>query len=138
VRKPDLTIYTLDREVYLERWHLIPRNTIFNIYYHVMSASDDDRALHDHKAHNISIVLSGGYWEHIKGKRVWRAPGSIVLRRAATPHRIELADGKQARTIFIKFPDFRRWGFTCPQGWVDAADFNDDSDGESRAGKGCG
>lgn len=121
---------------------MIPQNKIFNIYYHIMTASDDDRALHDHKSHNISFVLSSGYWEHIKGKRLWRKPGSTIFRSASTLHRIELARGTHgelhASSLFIKFPDFRRWGYLCAKGWVDAEDFNDDSDGTSKAGKGCG
>lgn len=142
-RAPDLTIYRQDGKTYIQRWHLIPHNRFFNVYYHVMHQSDDDRALHDHKAHNVSIVTFNGYWEHSKGRRIWRGPGSVVFRRAQTMHRLELEEtqwGIQgSSSIFIKLPDFRRWGYDCQdKGWVDAQDYNDDSDGVSKAGKGCG
>lgn len=148
-RKPDVTIGP-DDNPYMLRWFLIPRNPFFNIYRHHILRGDDDRALHDHRSWNISIVTSGGYWEFqpinpktyardlAAGHRdlhkgIFRQPGSIVFRRAATPHRLELRhewwslESKgptiPAKTIFIKGPDFREWGFWCERGWKRWQDF---------------
>lgn len=125
----------------MSRWHVLKRSRLFNIYYHQMHESDDDRALHDHRAHNISIVLSGGYLEHIKGKRLWRRPGSIIFRRGSTPHRIELPKKygveQQSTSLFIKFPDYREWGFHCRKGWVPADEFCRTVDGVSKETRGC-
>lgn len=103
-RPPDFAIGGWD-DPYLLRWYLIPRNPFFNIYLHKFLRDDDDRAMHDHPWHSLSIVLKGKYIEHInevktrKGKRlgVWleytirtRVSGNIVFRKATHKHRIEL------------------------------------------------
>ena len=77
---------------YLKRWYLLPRNKFFNLYLHKFLASDDDRALHDHPWWNISIILKGGYIEHLPYHPfgIMRNVGDIVFRRAEQAHRIEL------------------------------------------------
>jgi len=129
---------------YMLRWWRIARNAYFNIYYHFVLRSDDDRALHDHPWWNFSIVLDGGYYEHTieaggVEKCVWYGPGSVRFRRAGTfAHRLELArqhatgkpwtpDGMEmpVRTIFITGPVLRRWGFHHPDQWVDAYEWDD-------------
>lgn len=113
---------------YLFRWWRIPRNAIFNIYYHVLESSDDDRALHDHPWWSFSLVLSGGYLEErireggIREK-TWSASGMMTFRwTGRKAHRLELVSvATPARTIFITGPVTRRWGFHDPiHGWVDA------------------
>lgn len=49
---------------YLKRWHLLPRNTWFNVYLHYFVHGDDDRALHDHPWQSASLLLEGRYREH--------------------------------------------------------------------------
>ncbi len=145
-RAPDFVIGQADRP-YLRRWWIIPRNRYFNIYLHQILRSDDDRALHDHPWWNVSIILKGGYFEHMPAKRgpfkqtmKWRGAGSIVLRRARAAHRLELniepcayhggrnATEEQAVdcedynavpcwSLFITGPKIREWGFICPKGW---------------------
>lgn len=96
-RKPDFCIGDPDAP-YLRRWWVIPRNKYFNIYLHNILRSDDDRALHDHPWWNLSVVLKGGYFEHMPApensvfKQVmkWRGRGSIVFRKAKSSHRLEL------------------------------------------------
>lgn len=86
---------------YMHRWWRIARNAYFNIYFHIVLRSDDDRALHDHPWWNFSIVLDGGYYEHTIAdggvhRKVWYGAGSVRFRRAGTyAHRLELA----ARTV---------------------------------------
>ena len=123
-RQPDYVIGSLDRP-YMERWHILPRNTWFNIYLHKISKSDDDRALHDHRADNLSIVLKGAYVEVIapestshKGTYritaalpIKRKRGSIIFRKAEQPHRLIVEDGQPVWTLWLKFGDRRDWGF---------------------------
>lgn len=102
-----------DRSVpaYMLRWWRIARNAYFNVYFHIVLRSDDDRALHDHPWWNFSIVLDGGYYEHTiaeggVNKRVWYGPGSVRFRRAGTyAHRLELerkATAGMAMSEFVK------------------------------------
>lgn len=124
-----------DVPAYMHRWWRIARNAFFNIYYHIVLRSDDDRALHDHPWWNFSIVLEGGYYEHTieEGgvhRKVWYGAGSVRFRRAGTfAHRLELADDgyggeMPVTTIFITGPVLRRWGFHHPSQWVDAYDWD--------------
>jgi len=82
--------------VYMSRWWKVKRNAFFNIYFHQVFRSDDDKALHDHPWWSFSIVLSGGYYEHriLEGgihQKIWHGPGSILFRRnGAFAHRLEL------------------------------------------------
>ena len=152
-REPDFIVGGKENP-YLLRWYLLPRNRFFNIYYHVFLRSDDDRALHDHMYWNLSIVLSGGYFEHtIDGKRRWVGAGSLRLRRPTTAHRVELASKAvyatdhggcfapmyetiKATTLFVTGPRVREWGFLCPQGWRHWKEFVS-SDNPGERGKGC-
>ncbi len=122
---------------YMLRWWRIKRNAFFNIYYHRVLRSDDDRALHDHPWWNFSIVLSGGYYEHriLAGgvhTKIWHPAGSVRFRRSGDyAHRLELQSYGEsghelpAETIFITGPKLRRWGFHHPERWVDAYEWDD-------------
>lgn len=61
-REPDFIVGGHDNP-YLERWWLIPRNPLFNMYLHRFLRDDDDRALHDHPWPWCSILLRGEYIE---------------------------------------------------------------------------
>lgn len=137
-RKPDLCIGG-DKDPYLRRWYLLPRNRFFNVYLHNFLRSDEDRALHDHPWNWCSIILKGSYLE-ICGTREnsvargfhARTRGTIRTGRATDLHRVELYSewqGNDARgnpmfrykpvwTVFITGPRIREWGFQCPNGWV--------------------
>lgn len=144
-RQPDFCIGGRE-DPYLRRWWLIPRNSFFNIYLHQILRDDDDRALHDHPWVNISVLLSGGYWEIIPNKLIWRKAGSIVFRRAKQAHRLQLERNfdssgrvtgvKPAWSLFLTGPRIREWGFHCPKGWVHWKDFTAGPD-SSLVGKGC-
>jgi len=160
-RKPDFIIGQPD-DPYLLRWWVIPRNRWFNIYLHKFLRSDDDRATHDHPWPSCSIILKGGYWEHVdKGfrgtHRYWRSPGTIRMRKASSAHRIELkylrhvcteinpkvvmrVKEQPAWTIFITGPKIREWGFHCPNGWKHWREFCGVTEGEAKGdekGPGC-
>lgn len=148
---PHFTIAKPDASPYLRRWFLTPWSSddhrlkakrLPNVYLHQILRSDDDRALHDHPWDNISIILWGGYIEHVferppvegmemppvttKRRRMF----SIVRRKAEDAHRLELyrnpgADGpgsvndifygeeKPCWSIFITWRKRREWGFWC-------------------------
>lgn len=138
-RSPDVTLKNREGGIYLERWYIWPlwarspggeykplTGNWFGLYIHRFLGSDEDRALHDHPRHNASLVLSGGYLEHLRDRKVWREPGSWVFRHAATAHRVVLPvhiiDQKPyplpAVSLFFTGPKVRDWGFHCPGGWV--------------------
>lgn len=132
-RDPDYVI----GDGYLYRWWLIPRNPIFNIYLHKICADDDDRALHDHPWINISILLNGGYWEHLRGGvAIRRCEGSVVFRMPSTAHRLEMINGLPVWSLFITGPRVREWGFLCPQGWRHWRDFVQPGN-PGQIGRGC-
>lgn len=153
-RAPDFIIgHPMDP--YLLRWWVIPRNRWFNIYLHKFLRSDDDRALHDHPWASCSIILAGGYLEHLPdGVVKHRRPGRITFRIATQAHRVELLCAARggiygsppytrslpAWTVFITGPKRREWGFHCPQGWRHWRDFCGVPVGEARGnevGRGC-
>lgn len=162
-RKPDFIIGGVDNP-YMLRWWVIPRNRFFNIYLHKFLRDDDDRALHDHPWCSCSIILKGGYMEHVpaypevwpdikKIKVYFRKRGDITFRKPSSAHRIELhrdtnGDPTNPRilqmrppaipawTLFITGPRVRDWGFHCPKGWRHWKDFTSPHDTGS-VGKGC-
>ena len=150
MRKPDFIIGGADAP-YMLRWYLIPRNRWFNVYLHQIIRSDDDRALHDHRAWNCSIVLKGSYTEVMPDLRAARTPfariadlpqvrklrrrGAVVSRRASDCHRLEVVDGP-VWTLWLKGPDTRDWGFHCAQGFIPWQKFVA-SDDEGAVGRGC-
>ncbi len=136
-REPNIRIGGGD--VYLERWHVIPRNRWFNVYLHRFLRSDDDRALHDHPWVNLSVLLRGAYLEHRPGgdAPALRRAGAMVLRGPATAHRIELIEERPVWTLFLTGPKVREWGFHCPAGWRHWAVFTNAADGGATVGRGC-
>jgi hypothetical protein len=66
MRKPDLIIGPRDNPQTL-RWHLF-RWRGWQLALHKWMRSDDDRALHDHSGHNMSVILNGGYWEIVRSR----------------------------------------------------------------------
>jgi hypothetical protein len=122
-------------DAYLQRWYLVRKPGIRNLYLHRYMGSDDDRALHDHPWSSWSILL----WGHIveiteKGeKRIW--PWIPKYRSATYSHRLILKSNR-ALTLFYTGKKTREWGFHCPKGWVHWRDFTD-PDG-NQVGAGCG
>lgn len=138
-RAPDVEIGGRS-DPYMQRWHVIPRNRFFNIYFHRVLRSDDPRALHDHPWASLSVVLTGGYTEVIEKDgshlAVLRRTGDVTFRRASAAHR--LCDPLIGTfTLFVTGPRIRNWGFYCPQGWRRWQDFCDPKD-HTKPGRGCG
>ena len=109
-------------EPYLERYYLFLKDRHkfpFNIFLHKFLKSDPDD-LHDHPWPYFTLILKGGYWEHVHvfgpeypntTKKVWRGPGHFRFCSAKTYHRIELEPGVTAWTLFVPGPQQRDWGF---------------------------
>lgn len=152
-RAPDFVLIK-PQGIYLRRWHVIPRNRWCNLYLHQFLMSDDDRALHDHPWASCSIILKGGYYEHLpNGVVLRRKAGQMIWRRAEQAHRVELlphyewseaAGFRQgvhpAWTLFFTGRRVRQWGFYCKQGWRHWRDFVGVPVGEARGdevGRGC-
>jgi hypothetical protein len=131
-RPPDFVI----GDNYLRRWWVLPRNPFSNVYLHEIRKSDDDRALHDHPWANTSVILFGGYTEHTPSGSVERNAGDVVSREAEALHRLEVAPGETAITIFFTGPQVREWGFACPNGWRHWREFVDERD-SGQVGRGC-
>lgn len=144
MRKPDLIIGPADNPQTL-RWHILNWRGI-QVALHYWCRSDSDRALHDHKADNISILLTGPYrewfshaWEKPYYKTRW--PLLMYFRIGEAPHRIELHRGP-VWSIWIRFSPRRDWGYWCPKGWRSNSVYNaEGSDyykhGTSTVGRGC-
>lgn len=148
MRKPDLIIGPR-HDPQTIRWHFL-KAFGFQFALHKWLRSDSDRAPHDHKADNISIILSRqGYWELVyecggaRGVRHYRKPWRVYFRKAETLHRVKLVDSRPVWTIWVRWPERRRWGYWCDsKGWVDAEAYNRAADyyaeGISEVGNGCG
>lgn len=95
---------------------------------HEILRSDDDRALHDHPWPYLTVILSGGYYEHTVDAfgelSTWHGPGDVLYRSADFRHRLELfrpfwfgvgAHDARARipavTLFITGRWQQSWGF---------------------------
>lgn len=133
-REPD---FVIGNPPYMLRWWLLPRNDVFNVYYHRILKDDDDRALHDHPWPSFSVMVRGRLREITEqGARIVTA-GDCVYRGPEMAHRLELVDGAPAETLFITGPRVREWGFHCPKGWVHWRDFTSPGD-SGLIGRGCG
>lgn len=141
-RKPDFLIGPDKADPYMERWWIVPRNRVANIYLHRVRKSDDDRALHDHPWVNASVILETGYVEMLpveqtpEGRALGpfrhalRPPGAVVARGPRAAHRlVTIADferrhaplaefpARPAVTLFLTGPKLRTWGFWCER-WI--------------------
>lgn len=134
INAPD---FAIGEPVYLNRWWIIPRNEMQNVYLHQGLRDDDDRALHDHPWPNQSLLLIGRYREITPHGAFIREAGSLVTRKATDAHRLELVDGEPWVSLFFTGAKVREWGFHCPNGWVHWRDFTAGANGEL-VGKGCG
>lgn len=123
-RVPDLVIRP-DGEEYLYRWHVVPRNPLANVYFHIQMASDPERPLHDHPWDNTSVILAGGY-DEIISVEPWTAPwsgpgfpvvhkrkkGDVIHRKSSWAHRLILPpDVPYTMSLFTTGPKERGWGF---------------------------
>jgi hypothetical protein len=135
--EPDFTVLN-DGLPQLQRWYVVPRNDVRNVYLHRFLRSDEARAQHDHRGDNTSWLLEGDYLEHLGDVKVLRHAGDVVERRAAAPHRIELLDDRPVISLFFIGPVVRDWGFHCPTGWRPWQEFVSVDGRTNDIGRGCG
>ena len=152
MRTPDLIIGPRHDPQTL-RWHIFKWRG-WQLALHKWCRSDDDRALHDHSGHNVTLILSrAGYWELVRTFEPnvtelyqfdswhWRRAWRLYFRRADQPHRVALSPGSAPIwTLWLRFPPIREWGFHCPKGWRHWKEYTGNRDyygvGET-VGKGC-
>lgn len=138
-RAPDFQIGGA-ADPYMNRWYVIPRNRVFNIYLHQFMRSDEDWALHDHPWLSLSWMLAGEMFELTKNDCERLSAGRWRFRGSRLAHRLVVDPDLSGKvwTLFITGPRIRQWGFHCPGGrWVHWQDFTAGEKGEL-VGKGCG
>lgn len=153
-RKSDFDIINgEDKEVYLRRWWIIPRNPFMNVYLHNMLHDDGD-VLHDHMYVSVSLVLDyglqevycldpeSGFIELRKRCRTFEQ-GQVVFRSSRMAH--QLLVRRPTWTIFVTGPRIKSWGFWCPKGWKEWKEYvalsnvpDGSGRGKSTVGVGCG
>lgn len=107
-------------ECYLTRWHVVPKNRLFNVYLHHVQEDDPDSHLHDHPwLFNVSVVLRGRISETLPQLHRVLESGSVTARMSRAPHRLALLSD-DSLTIFLTGPKIRRWGFYTEKGWIDS------------------
>ena len=93
---------------WMNRYYLLFRNRPkwfpFNIIIHEMLDDDHGEGVHSHLCPYITIVLSVGYWETLKGVKHWRYPGYVGFRSANNLHRVDLEPNTKTMTLFISGP----------------------------------
>ena len=124
------TIYDRDGKIpYLDRYYVFlkDRNRFpFNITLHKVMVSDEP-VLHDHPWGYATLILKGGYWEHIPlrdentggvtgSTKVWRGPGHFRIRSADDLHWLELEKDEAGNEIpcwslFFMGKKKKEWGF---------------------------
>ena len=115
---------------YMHRYYIFLKDRKwfpFNVTLHKIVRSDDP-IMHDHPWGYMTIILSGGYWEHTPvfnndGKMIaefqkWRGPGSIIIRTSKEYHWLELDQEKPTTTLFFMGPQKRDWGFLLNNKWI--------------------
>lgn len=102
------------------RWHLLPRNRLFNVWLHKIISDDPNKELHTHPSWNISLRLKGDYIEEIPAnpnfwplidKTSFRDIPRVAFRSAGDPHRITLRNKKAVWTLFFSGNPNKAWGF---------------------------
>lgn len=98
---------------------LLQKTGIAARVHHILR-SDRGRAPHDHPWPYLTIILRGGYWEHVYDEEGfwrdvhWRGPGSVLFRPAKSLHKLEVQPGQTAWTLFITGRKQQTWGFKPP------------------------
>lgn len=114
-------------ELYLQRWYILD-TALFGLKLHKIVLSDQE-CVHDHPWDFISIILKGGYIEHVetpkelknwctkieKTSKIYH-PGQILFRKAEHRHKLEIH--QPCWTFVITLKRRRKWGFWTKSGWI--------------------
>lgn len=113
---PDLEVEN-DGAVYLERWHLIPKNWFFNIYLHRFTNSDFP-VPHSHPWFSLAFIIKGSFIEHRPGKTPRHCfERKLYFRTPWTLHWLEMIRDV-TWTLFITGPVIKPWGFVEDGKWI--------------------
>lgn len=143
LREKPWRLYASHLGGYMRRW--IARCPQGTLRLHNIRTSDAGRDFHDHPFDFTSLILRGGYIEHVPGCKCWVdyadttnlarmirlygkkffesnpcryfGPGSIIRRKAEDFHRLDLVNG-EAWTLVLTGPYRRMWGFQTDKGWI--------------------
>lgn len=100
-------------DVYMRRFKLL-KTRWFHVYLHEILRSDEP-CLHDHPWRFITLILAGGYTEHLRdGHSRWRPPGTFLYRPAKFARRVET---RGAWSLVVVGQRVRPWGFFTSRGW---------------------
>lgn len=98
------------------RYYLL-RTRWVGVFLHHFLRSDRDRHCHDHPWAFITLLLSGGYFEHTPAGTFWRRRFSVLFRPAVWQHWVEVR--RPVWTLVVRFRRVRMWGFWTEEGFVD-------------------
>jgi hypothetical protein len=109
---------------YMRRWALFTPWGAIRL--HKIMHSDDRAHLHDHPMDFASLILHGGYIEHLPGGEMREfTAGDVNTKRAEALHALELIDGGPVWTLVFAGPVRRQWGFmTEEDGWIKAGEYD--------------
>jgi hypothetical protein len=128
---------------YLWRWHVVKRaageTVAGNVYFHIQTASDPERPLHDHPWDNMSLILAGEYIELVQHMPPWgetvhykRVKGQTIFRPQQWAHRLILPRHvRYTMTQFTTGAYKRDWGFWIGKTWHPHAECTRLIDGRS-------
>lgn len=103
---PYLTRFTLHRS----KWG--------RVYLHHFHRGDDDPDFHDHDFRFVSLILSGGYYEHTPRGTRWYGPGRVLYRPFRFCHRITLGTARPVWSLVFGGRTRGEWGFIKDGKWV--------------------
>lgn len=120
----------------LSRWHVVGPGRFFGLYVHVIYKADPAPP-HDHPYVSASVILRGGYIEHVGDRIRFRGARDVILRGATEAHRLEPYRGGFSISLFIVGPRVRVWGFECRDGWKPYTEAAVVVDGQSQIREEC-
>ena len=81
-----------------------------SVYLHKLDAPVRHPQCHDHPWHFWVLVLGHGYYEEMRGRTVWRRPGSVLYRPAASLHNTITVAGRPNWSVIVVSGRKRDWG----------------------------
>lgn len=119
---------------YMERYYLLFKDRPvwfpFNITLHKICLSDLP-VLHDHPWPYATLILRGGYIEHLKYETVVRKPGHFRVRGAGQYHWLEIPEGQECWSLFFMGKRKQEWGFLKNNEWVQHQEYIDWRDNQT-------
>lgn len=114
--------------LHFQRYRFIETKA-FRVYLHRISASDEDKDMHDHPWSFRSLILKGSYtetwttppnWDNPQTRTV--RPGDVVKHHHWDAHKLTL-NTPVVWTLVLTGDKSHDWGYQTEQGWVDHRDY---------------